>query len=209
MHQIVAAADLDALDTALGELRAAGWPAPEHPDSGEDTELDGRDTIADRLSDEVSWLRQCAGWLSHLDADNYPPAVNLRPAADWPDRAIVAVDLTRVAAVIDRIAADVDELARARRAGDPTNRRGAARPAGRTPPAAGRAGPGVPGLLHPPTAARFLNPATGAGLGRLAGRAIPARRDQPAARLHRQPVPATLTPPLPPRHQGSSGNWTL
>ena len=27
--QIVAAADLDALDTALGELRAAGWPAPE------------------------------------------------------------------------------------------------------------------------------------------------------------------------------------
>ena len=89
VHQIVAAADLDALDAALGELRAAGWPAPEHPDSGEDTELGGRDTIADRLSDEVSWLRQCAGWLAHLDADSYPPAVNLRPAADWPDRAIV------------------------------------------------------------------------------------------------------------------------
>jgi hypothetical protein len=90
VHQIVAAADLDALDAALGELRAAGWPAPEHPDSGEDTEPNGRDTIADRLSDEVSWLRQCAGWLAHLDADNYPPAVNLRPAADWPDRAVVA-----------------------------------------------------------------------------------------------------------------------
>ena len=57
VHQIVAAADLDALDAALGELRAAGWPAPEDPDSGEDTELDGRDNIADRLSDEVSWLR--------------------------------------------------------------------------------------------------------------------------------------------------------
>jgi hypothetical protein len=50
-----------------------------------------------------------------LDTDSYSPAVNLRPAADWPDRAIVTVDLTRVAAVIDRIAADVDELARARR----------------------------------------------------------------------------------------------
>jgi hypothetical protein len=87
VHQIVAAADLDALDAALGELRAAGWPAPEDPDSGEDTELGGRDSIADRLSDEVSWLRQCAGWLAHLDADSYPPAVNLRPAADWPDRA--------------------------------------------------------------------------------------------------------------------------
>jgi hypothetical protein len=66
----------------------------------------------------VSWLRQCAGWLAHLDADRYPPAVNLRPSADWPDRAIVAVDLARVAAIIDRIAADVDELARARRVED-------------------------------------------------------------------------------------------
>ena len=72
VRQIVAAADLDALDAALGELRAAGWPAPEHPDSGEDTELGGRDTIADRLSNEVSWLRQCADWLAHLDADSYP-----------------------------------------------------------------------------------------------------------------------------------------
>ena len=118
VHQIVAAAGLDALDAAIGELRAAGWAAPEDPDSGEDTELGGRDTIAGRLSDEVSWLRQCADWLAHLDADSYPPAVNLRPAADWPDRAVVAVDLARVAAVIDRIAADVDELARARRARD-------------------------------------------------------------------------------------------
>ena len=203
VHQIVAVADLDALDAALGELRAAGWPAPEDPDSREDTELGGRDTIADRLSDEVGWLRQCAGWLSHLDADDYPPAVNLRPAADWPDRAIVAVDLARVAAVIDRIAADVDELAGPGGPG-PGHRRGAPRPAGRTPPAAGRAGPGVPGLLHPTAAVRFLNPATGAGLGRLAGRALPARRDQPAARLHRQSVPAALTtaPPVPPR-------WTL
>jgi hypothetical protein len=38
VHQVVAAAGLDALDAALGELRAAGWPAPEHPDSGEGTE---------------------------------------------------------------------------------------------------------------------------------------------------------------------------
>ncbi len=118
VHQIVAAADLDALDAALGELRAAGWPAPEDPDSGEDTELGGRDSLAGRLSDEVSWQRQCAGRLAHLDADRYPPAASLRPSAGWPDRAIVAADLARVAAVIDRIAADVDELARARRARD-------------------------------------------------------------------------------------------
>ena len=40
---------------------------------------------------------------------------------------------------------------------------------------------------------RFINRATTAGLGRLAGRAMPARRDRPTGRLHRQPVPATLT----------------
>src|SRR5271157_161722 len=90
VHQIVADADLDALDAALGELRAAGWPAPEHPDSGEDTELGGLDSIADRLSDEVSWPRQCAGWVRQLDGGGYPPAVSLRPAAGWPDRAVVA-----------------------------------------------------------------------------------------------------------------------
>jgi len=84
-----AAADLDALDAALGELRAAGWPAPEDPDSEEDAELGGRDSIAYRLCDEVSWLRQCADWLAYLDADSYPPAVSLRPAADWPHRAVV------------------------------------------------------------------------------------------------------------------------
>ena len=42
-------------------------------------------------------------WLAHLDADSYPPAVNLRPAAAWPDGALVA---------------DVDELARARQVQD-------------------------------------------------------------------------------------------
>jgi hypothetical protein len=46
VHQLLAGADLDALDIALGERRAAGWPAPEDPDCGEDTELDGRDIIA-------------------------------------------------------------------------------------------------------------------------------------------------------------------
>jgi hypothetical protein len=92
--------------------RRAGRPG--RPDGDDDADLDGRELIADRLSDEVGWLRQ-------LDGGGYPPAVNLRPSADWPDRAVVAVDLARVAAVIDRIAADVDELARARRGQDLTS----------------------------------------------------------------------------------------
>ena len=154
VHQLVAAADPDALDAALGELRAAGWPAPEDPDSDEDTDLDGRDHLADRLSDEADWLRQCAGWLRQLEGGGYPPAVNLRPSADWPDRAVVAVDLARVQAVIDRIAADVDELARARRVQDLNTRRGAARcladraiPARRDRPAVGLHRQPVPGGL--------------------------------------------------------------
>jgi hypothetical protein len=45
--------------------------------------------------------------------------VNLRPEGDHPDRAHVMADLPRVAAILQRIAADVDELARARRVADP------------------------------------------------------------------------------------------
>jgi len=103
---------------ALGELRAAGWPAPEDPGSDEDTDLDGRDHLADRLSDEVDWLRQCAGWLRQLDGGRLPAGGQPAPGRRLADRAVVTVDLARVQAVIDRIAADVDDLARAWRAGD-------------------------------------------------------------------------------------------
>ncbi len=41
VHQITADADLDGLDAALGELRAAGWPAPEDP-GGDDDARAGR-----------------------------------------------------------------------------------------------------------------------------------------------------------------------
>ena len=201
VRQIVADADLDALDAALGERRAG--PPPEDPDSGEDTELGGRDSIADRLSDEVSWLRQCADWLAHLDADSYPPAVSLRPSADWPDRAVVAAGLARVRA---------SSTASPRWTSSP----GPGGPRTWTPPrccptrgpnAAGgspsrtwSSGPSAPGGGCPlPPPRNWRGPGTP---GRPNGT---ARRDQPAARLHRQPVPAALTtrPPCP-----RSGNWT-
>jgi hypothetical protein len=57
--------------------------------------LDGRDLICDRLVDEVGWIRQCAGWLTHLRTSEYPPAVDLRPDGDHPDKAHVMVDLPR------------------------------------------------------------------------------------------------------------------
>jgi hypothetical protein len=118
VHQITAAADADELDAALSELRAAGWAAPEDPCGDQDAELDGRELTCDRLLDEVTWIRRCTSWLTHLHTQPYPPAVNLRPEGDHPERALVAVDLPRVAAILDRIAADIDELARARRVQD-------------------------------------------------------------------------------------------
>ena len=63
---------MDELDAALGGLRAAGWPAPEDPDGDDDAELDGRDLICNRLLDEAGWLRQCAGWLTHLQTRGSP-----------------------------------------------------------------------------------------------------------------------------------------
>ena len=63
VHQIVAATDLDALTRSWVScgLRAG---LPEDSDGDDDTELDGRELIVDRLVDEVGWLRQCAGWLT-------------------------------------------------------------------------------------------------------------------------------------------------
>jgi hypothetical protein len=104
----------------LSALRAAGWPAPEDPDAGDDTELGGRDHIAERLDDEVAWLRQCADWLIHLQTRDFPPMASLRPAGDWPQRCHVVISEPRIAAILARIAFDIEELARARRVEDLT-----------------------------------------------------------------------------------------
>ena len=81
-------ADIDSLDAALGELRSLyGWPAPEDPDGSHDGELAGRELIAQRLGDEVEWLRDCTIWLAQLELGEYPPVINLRPEADHPSAA--------------------------------------------------------------------------------------------------------------------------
>ena len=86
--------------------RRAGQ-APEDPGGDDDAELDGRDLICDRLLDEAGWLRQCAGWLTHLHTKGFPSAVNLRPEGDRPERAHMVAGLPRVAAILNRIAADI------------------------------------------------------------------------------------------------------
>lgn len=46
------------------------------------------------------------------------PSTRTSPGDDWPETAHVAGGLARVAAVLDRIASDAEDLARARRAGE-------------------------------------------------------------------------------------------
>jgi hypothetical protein len=84
VHQITAAANLDELDAALGELRAAGWPAPEDPGGDDDAELDGRDLICDRLADEAGWIRQCAGWRPRSCSGSPPTSMSWPAPAAWP-----------------------------------------------------------------------------------------------------------------------------
>lgn len=89
-------------------------PAGRRAPTSDDEELSGRADVAGRLVDEAGWIRLCAAWVEHLERESFPPVVNLRPEGDFPDRHAVVVDLPRVAAVLLRIAFDVDELARAR-----------------------------------------------------------------------------------------------
>jgi hypothetical protein len=91
----------------LARMRRAAWRR-------EMAELAGRELIAERLGDEVEWLHDCARWLAQLDLGKHPPVTNLRPEADHPERCNVVVDIGRVRGVLLRIAADIDELARAR-----------------------------------------------------------------------------------------------
>jgi hypothetical protein len=103
----------------LGRARFAFIERPNvlDPAGSEDEELDGRDSIAGRLADEVRWVLECAEWVDRLAGDGFPPVVNLRPADD-EDAHHIGVDPARLAAVLRRIAHDIDELARARTVAD-------------------------------------------------------------------------------------------
>jgi two-component system nitrate/nitrite response regulator NarL len=63
----------------------------------------------------VTWLENCAQWLSELHVQGCVPEVEL----PFGDTAPVLVDVLRVAAILTRLAADVDELARGREATAP------------------------------------------------------------------------------------------
>ena len=69
-------------------LRLAG---PEDPDGDDDAELACRDTIADRLADQVGRPRQCTGWLTACTPMTTRPRSTIsRPVPSAPGRAAPA-----------------------------------------------------------------------------------------------------------------------
>lgn len=110
---------------------------------------------------------------------------SLRPGGDHPERALAVTDLPRAAAILDRIAADIDELARARRVQDLNT--AAVLPDPRSERRRRLAEPDLEfrAFCTPAAAARILDPATGAGLGCLAGRAGTSAARSANGRLRR------------------------
>ncbi len=111
VHQIVTSPQAELMEQALSVLREVGWPGPEGPSP------DVAEQISDCLTEEAAMLATCAGWLEALAAGE-GPRVNLRPDEDWPGTHYVPVDQGRIVQVLQRIAHDLEELARARRVAD-------------------------------------------------------------------------------------------
>jgi hypothetical protein len=63
-----------------------------------------------RLAEEVMALRQCIGWLEQAER-GARVVVNLRPDTD-AEPEFVGLDQLRIRHILERIAADLDDLAR-------------------------------------------------------------------------------------------------
>ena len=103
VHQLLtdnAAADIPVW---LSRLREQDWPGAESgvtdPPSA---------SLAVTLTEEVTALRQCIGWLEQAERGE-AVVVNLRPDTD-PAPAYVVFDRWRILRVLERIAADLDDL---------------------------------------------------------------------------------------------------
>lgn len=65
-------------------------------------------------------LTECVDWLDQLgdSEDVRQPRINVRPEDDWPATNVVMVDQDRIVRILRRVAADLEELARARTLSD-------------------------------------------------------------------------------------------
>ena len=107
VHQLMEVADAHEIPEGLSELREIGQLSdgemgldPANPVAG----------IRSRVASEVVWLRRCIDWLKCLEHEE-SVMVNLRPDADT-ETEYVSFDRLRVVKVLERITADLDEIAR-------------------------------------------------------------------------------------------------
>jgi len=85
VHQIAAAVDLDGLDAALGELRAAGWPTPDQPrrfsspwrrrTSARSGPLSVKNRSKDSGSSSAGNPDSCSRWASDRNRTGIPPTL--------------------------------------------------------------------------------------------------------------------------------------
>jgi hypothetical protein len=113
VHQRLADPVATEVPAQLNRLRERGWPAPasdELDGTTDDPAAPGQeeDLLLARLTDEITALRECLGWLEQLERGERV-IVNLLPRFH-DDRDFVAFDRPRVLRVLRRIAGDLDEL---------------------------------------------------------------------------------------------------
>jgi hypothetical protein len=114
VHQILHSPEAATWEERLDLLRTHGWPAPEDPPD----DAPSGDTIADRLMDEAQALRGVTDWADKLVRTGMPELLELRPCSDHPLTYRKLATHERIVAILGRIAADIEELARARRVED-------------------------------------------------------------------------------------------
>jgi len=105
VHQLLTDNAATDIPVWLSRLRERDWPGAE---SGA-TDPPGA-SLAATLTEEVTALRQCLGWLEQTERGE-TVVVNLRPDTD-PNPAYVVFERWRILRVLERIAADLDDLAR-------------------------------------------------------------------------------------------------
>ncbi len=105
VHQLLTDTAATDIPVWLSRLRERDWLGAE---SGT-TDPPGA-SLAAILTEEVTALRQCLGWLEQAERGE-TVVVNLRPDTD-PDPAYVVFERWRIRRVVERIAADLDDLVR-------------------------------------------------------------------------------------------------
>ncbi len=105
VHQLLADNAAAAIPVWLSRLREQDWPGA--VTSATDPP---RASLVAALAEEVTALRQCIGWLEQAERGE-AVVVNLRPDTD-AEREYVVFERWRILRVLERIAADLDDVAR-------------------------------------------------------------------------------------------------